>query len=97
MQYDEATIERLVEEVTKQVLVALNTDRAGLPVAAPGHNPNCPDCERQGVQHRPHLVRQAMDAGASRFSATPGITHVDGDIARSVSYTHLTLPTNREV
>jgi deoxyribose-phosphate aldolase len=89
MQYNAATIERLVEEITKQVLIALNDSRTSTPVAAGSHSPNCPDCERQGVQHRPRLVRQAMEAGASRFSATLGIQHVDGDIARLIDHTLL--------
>jgi deoxyribose-phosphate aldolase len=89
MQYDEVAIERLVETITQQVLTALNNDRASAPSAAPSHDANCPDCEQQGVQHRPHLVRQAMEAGASRFSATLGVTHVDGDIARFIDHTLL--------
>jgi deoxyribose-phosphate aldolase len=89
MHYDAATIERLVEQITQQVLIALDEKRTDAPVAASGHDPNCPDCESQGVQHRPHLVRQAMEAGASRFSATLGIQHVDGDIARFIDHTLL--------
>lgn len=89
MQYDAATIERLVEEITQQVLAALNENRTNAPVVDSGHDPNCPDCERQGVQHRPHLVRQAMEAGASRFSATLGIKHIDGDVARLIDHTLL--------
>ena len=89
VQYDAATIERLVEEITQQVLTALNQDRASTPAVASSHDPNCPDCESQGVQHRPHLVRQAMEAGATRFSATLGVKHVDGDIARYIDHTLL--------
>jgi deoxyribose-phosphate aldolase len=90
MQYDSATIERLVEEITQQVMRALAEDRKDVPVTvAGGHDPSCPDCERQGVQHQPQLVRQAIDAGASRFSATLGIKHVDGDIARLIDHTLL--------
>ena len=89
MQYDAASIERLVEQITQQVLVALNQDHADVPVTDGSHDPNCPDCESQGVQHRPQLVRQAMEAGASRFSATLGINHVDGDIARLIDHTLL--------
>jgi deoxyribose-phosphate aldolase len=89
VQYDAATIERLVEEITQQVLTALNQDRASAPAVVSSHDPNCPDCESQGVQHRPHLVRQAMEAGATRFSATLGVKHVDGDIARYIDHTLL--------
>jgi len=89
MSYDQATIERLVEAITQQVLAALDGGRIGAPTADYSHDPNCPDCEQQGVQHRPHLVRQAMEAGASRFSATLGINHVDGDIARLIDHTLL--------
>jgi len=89
MQYDAAAIERLVEEITQQVLVALNENRTNAPAVDGGHDPNCPDCDRQGVQHRPHLVRQAMEAGASRFSATLGVKHVDGDVARLIDHTLL--------
>jgi deoxyribose-phosphate aldolase len=89
MQYNAASIERLVEEVTRQVLIALNDDRANAPVTDRSYDPSCPDCESQGVQHRPDLVRQAMEAGASRFSATLGVTHVDGDIARFIDHTLL--------
>jgi deoxyribose-phosphate aldolase len=89
MQHDVASIERLVEQITQQVLLALNQDRAGVPMAESSHDPNCPDCESQGVQHRPQLVRQAMEAGASRFSATLGVKHIDGDIARLIDHTLL--------
>jgi deoxyribose-phosphate aldolase len=89
MQYDAASIERLVEQITEQVLLALNQDHADAPVADGSHDPHCPDCESQGVQHRPQLVRQAMEAGASRFSATLGIKHVDGDVARLIDHTLL--------
>jgi deoxyribose-phosphate aldolase len=89
MQYDAASIERLVEQITQQVLVALNQDQATATAVERGHDPDCPDCENQGVQHRPHLVRQAIEAGASRFSATLGVKHVDGDIARLIDHTLL--------
>jgi deoxyribose-phosphate aldolase len=89
MRYDAATIERLVEEITRQVLSALDDSGTGGPVASNSHDPNCPDCERQGVQHRPQLVRQAMEAGASRFSATLGVRNVDGDIAQLIDHTLL--------
>ena len=89
MQYDTSTIEHLVEKITQQVLIALNEDRASAPIAEGSHDPNCPDCEQQGVQHRPHLVRRAMEAGASRFSATLGVQHVDGDIAHLIDHTLL--------
>ncbi len=89
MQYDAATIERLVEEITQQVLIALDDTRTGVPAADDSHDPNCPDCENQGVQHRPHLVRQAINAGASRLSATLGVKHIDGDIARLIDHTIL--------
>lgn len=89
MQYDPATIEHLVEEITQRVLKAINATDTGVPAADTSHAPNCPDCQSQGVQHRPHLVRQAMNAGASRFSATLGIKHVDGDIARLIDHTLL--------
>ena len=89
MHYDTSTIEHLVEKITQQVLIALNEDRASAPIAEGSHDPNCPDCEQQGVQHRPHLVRRAMEAGASRFSATLGVQHVDGDIAHMIDHTLL--------
>jgi deoxyribose-phosphate aldolase len=89
MQYDTSTIEHLVEKITQEVLIALNEDRASAPIAEGSHDPNCPDCEQQGVQHRPHLVRRAMEAGASRFSATLGVQHVDGDIAHLIDHTLL--------
>jgi deoxyribose-phosphate aldolase len=41
------------------------------------------------VQHRPHLVREAIKAGASRLSATLGVKHIDGDIARLIDHTIL--------
>lgn len=89
MQYDTATIERLVEQITQQVLMALDDSRKSVPAPSHTHDPNCPDCERQGVQHRPHLIRQAVNAGASRLSATLGVRHIDGDIARLIDHTLL--------
>ncbi len=89
MEYDTATIERLVEEITRQVILALDSSSGKAPTVTASHDPNCPDCEQQGVQHRPHLIRQAMQAGASRFSATLGVHHVDGDIAGLIDHTLL--------
>lgn len=89
MQYDTATIERLVEQITQQVLTALDDSRKSVPAPSHTYDPNCPDCERQGVQHRPHLIRQAVNAGASRLSATLGVRHIDGDIARLIDHTLL--------
>lgn len=89
MQYDTATIERLVEQITQKVLTALDDSRKSVPAPSHTHDPNCPDCERQGVQHRPHLIRQAVNAGASRLSATLGVRHIDGDIARLIDHTLL--------
>jgi deoxyribose-phosphate aldolase len=89
MRYDTTTVERLVEEITQQVLIALNNDRTSAPISSASPDPNCPDCENQGVQHQPHLVRQAIEAGASRFSATLGVKHVDGDVAHLIDHTLL--------
>ena len=81
MQYDSATIERLVEQITQQVLIALGErgDQGSI-TAKSGHDPNCPDCERQGVQ-RPSLrivhaasVADREAGGKVADRATP-VTH----------------------
>jgi deoxyribose-phosphate aldolase len=87
---DRASLETLVEEITRQVLLTLKEEAARRPsLPPPVTGPACPTCQEQGPQHQPDLARQAVQQGADRLSTTLGVRHIDGDIARYIDHTLL--------
>ena len=69
MQLDAATVERLVEQITKEVLILLQDE-----TNAPGDNGDstCEDCVGQCVLQCHDKIQQVVDAGASRLTSTLG-------------------------
>lgn len=82
MAYQQTTIEQIIEEVTREVLLRLN--RAG---GVPAGGCNCQD--GSCAQHCPDRVNQVVQAGASRVTATLGTRPVSQEIGRLIDHTLL--------
>ncbi len=87
MKLESATVERLVEQITKEVLILLREEesRAG----AGSDNGTCADCDGHCVSQCQDKVQQVVIAGASRLTSTLGIVDVGRDIARMIDHTLL--------
>jgi deoxyribose-phosphate aldolase len=84
VRFDSATIERLVEQITKEVLILLAQEEVR------GQDDNdCPDCIGQCVLQCHEKVQQVVDAGASRLTSTLGSVDVGPDIAKMIDHTLL--------
>lgn len=87
MRLDTATVERLVEQITKQVLVLLAEDEAK---AQPGgDNGRCTDCIGECVTKCQEKIQEVVDAGASRLTSTLGNVDMGTDIAKLIDHTLL--------
>jgi len=86
MQIDNARLEQLVELITKQVLIALN-EPAGGSAGPLGRACNCDGsaCVRDCADN----VRQVVNAGAARITASPGTLPRDGDLSGYIDHTLL--------
>ena len=80
--YDQATVERIIEEVTREVLLRLKQ-----PAAAYNGGCNCSD--GSCAQNCAEKVERVVQAGASRVSATLGTRPQTGAIARMIDHTLL--------
>lgn len=87
MNYDAATIERLVERITREVLLVLREEQARSEAGAAGGR--CPDCSGQCVQKCADRVQQVVGAGATRLSSTLGGVNVGPEVARLIDHTLL--------
>ncbi len=87
MQINETQLESLVEEITKQVLIALHTSA---PSPASHEEGECCD-HKDGrcVRDCAPRVQTVVDAGASRVASTLGIIPKDLAIARMIDHTLL--------
>ncbi len=85
MKLDPATIERLVEQITKEVLILLREEEA----RAHGTPSPCTDCHGQCMERCQDKVRQVVDAGASRLTLTLGSPPVSAEIAKMIDHTLL--------
>ena len=83
MKLDSATVERLVEEITKQVLVLLRAEEAGTDGA------QCSDCNGQCLSDCQDKVLEVVNAGASRLTSTLGNVNVSPDVAKMIDHTLL--------
>ncbi len=83
MQLDSATVERLIEQITRQVLILLREEetRTG---AQPGDS-----CIEQCISSCQIEVQQIINAGASRLTSTVGNVDVGADIAKMIDHTLL--------
>jgi deoxyribose-phosphate aldolase len=89
--YDAATVERLVEKITREVLLLLAEAGSGQDshAQASGTAAQCAQCTRQCVQQCQDKVRQVVGAGAARLSSTLGGVDVGPEIAAMIDHTLL--------
>lgn len=85
MNYDAATVERLVERITREVLLLLAEGGS----AQAGGADKCAQCTGQCTQQCQDKVRRVVDAGASRLSSTLGGVNVGPDVAAMIDHTLL--------
>ncbi len=86
MQLDAATVERLVEQITKEVLILLREEAERDPAA---DGDTCVDCVGQCVSQCQDKVQEVVAAGASRLTSTLGNTDVGPDVAKLIDHTLL--------
>jgi deoxyribose-phosphate aldolase len=84
---DSATIERLVEQITKEVLILLQEEESR--TQSSSGSSTCVDCIGQCVGKCQDKIRQVVDAGASRLTSSLGSTNVEPEIARLIDHTLL--------
>jgi deoxyribose-phosphate aldolase len=80
--YDQATVERIIEEVTREVLLRLNQ-----PAATQESCCNCTD--GSCAEHCTDKLAKVVQAGASRVTASLGTHPSSLDIARMIDHTLL--------
>jgi deoxyribose-phosphate aldolase len=86
MQLDRETVERLVEQITKEVLILLAEEEAG---AGTGQDASCVDCNGQCAEKCPTQTQQLVEAGATRIANRLGSVNVARDIAHYIDHTLL--------
>ena len=85
---DHATIDRLVEVISREILrVTQEQGAAGLSAGA--RFDSCLDCLGQCAQKCPDKIMAAIQAGAERFTANLGIGQVNLEIAHMIDHTLL--------
>jgi deoxyribose-phosphate aldolase len=87
MPVDSAKVERLIELITREVLVLLREEE--MRAAAGTTGGSCAECSGQCVSRCPALVRQVVDAGATRLSSTLGSGDLDAHLAQLIDHTLL--------
>jgi deoxyribose-phosphate aldolase len=84
---DEGTIERLVEQITREVLVLLHEEET--PARITDNGSVCTDCIGQCVVQCHDKIQQVIDAGASRVTSTLGHVAVGPGVSRLIDHTLL--------
>ena len=87
MKYDTATIERMVERITREVMLVLAEQEAQ--TQGGGQAGRCADCSGQCAQTCVDRVQHVVGAGASRLSSTLGGVNVGPGIAHMIDHTLL--------
>ena len=87
MRLDTATVENLVEQITKQVLILLAEEEGGTRSADP--DGTCTDCIGECVTKCEEKIKQVVDAGASRLTSTLGNVDMSSDVAKLIDHTLL--------
>jgi deoxyribose-phosphate aldolase len=87
VKFDSATVERLVEQITKEVLILLREEEAR--AQADNGNGHCTDCIGQCIVQCRDKVQQVVDAGAERLTLTLGQVDVGPDVAKYIDHTLL--------
>jgi deoxyribose-phosphate aldolase len=83
-QYDQATIERVIEEVTREVLLRLNQSSAQQQSKS---GCNCSD--GSCTENCADKVQQVVQAGAARVTSTLGVRPQSTNVARLIDHTLL--------
>jgi deoxyribose-phosphate aldolase len=84
---DSTTVERIVEQITKEVLILLQEEqKRPLSDYADG---TCTDCIGACVTQCQDKIRQVVDAGASRLTSTLGNVEIGPAIAKTIDHTLL--------
>ncbi len=86
MQLDSKTVERLVEQIAKQVLILLQEEAAQ---AHTESDTTCTDCIGECIVKCQDKVREVVDAGAVRLSSTLGNVNVGAELAALIDHTLL--------
>ena len=81
---DEATLERIIEQITRQVLILLQEEQEKAAAGADGAG--APPISAYNYLER---VRPVVDAGADRIASTLGIMPTDGSLAHMIDHTLL--------
>jgi deoxyribose-phosphate aldolase len=84
---DSATVERLVEQITKEVLILLREEEAQ--GQGTGDDGTCVDCIGQCVLKCQDKVQEVVNAGASRLTSTLGNVDVGPNISGMIDHTLL--------
>lgn len=87
MKLDPATVERLVEQITKEVLVLLREEETR--AQASSDDGTCADCIGQCVLQCHEKVQQVVTAGASRLTSTLGNVDIGPEVAKMIDHTLL--------
>ncbi len=87
MRLDSATVERLVEQITREVLILLHEEESRAQTG--GDNGTCADCIGRCVMQCQDKIQQVVDAGAARLTSTLGSVNVGADIAKMIDHTIL--------
>lgn len=84
---DSATVERLVEQITKEVLILLREEEARTQTGS--SDDTCADHIGQGILQCRDKVQEVVNAGASRLTTTLGNANVGPEIAKMIDHTLL--------
>jgi deoxyribose-phosphate aldolase len=87
VKFDSETVERLVEQITKEVLILLREEENR--TNASSNNGNCVDCDGQCTTQCQDKVQQVVDAGASRLTSTLGNVSMGAAMAKMIDHTLL--------
>jgi deoxyribose-phosphate aldolase len=79
---DEATLERIIEQITRQVLVLIQEESE---VGAAASPPQAPLSAHNYIER----VQPAVNAGADRIASTLGVMPTDGSMAHMIDHTLL--------
>ena len=78
---DEATLERIIEQITRQVLLLVKEEAAA--------GPGTPAADPISAHNYLERVRPVVNAGADRIASTLGIMPTDGSLAHMIDHTLL--------
>ena len=92
MELDRATIERLVEQITKEVLILLREEEE----ANAQSWSECLTCNGRCSEKCPDKAQEVIDAGATRVGNPLGSTNVAADIAHMIDHTLLKADASQE-